>query len=201
MTISQYSDIRTELNTYTERSYSQGQVDTWLGLVEADFNIYFGPNHRAETSATITTNSSGIASLPSGYTRFQSLSHATYGNLDLVSWGALNAFNPTGVAGIPTKCAIQGTSLKVADVYEGSFTLNYEAVLAALSGSNTTNWLLTKAPNAYFFGVLAQSYAFEEDEARAAGYEAKAMKVLRGLGIQSMVSQYGRASLRLRTAP
>lgn len=200
MSVTDYASIRTELNNYTLRSYTTAQVDTFLGQSESEFNIYLGPNHVRETSATVNTDASGVAALPAGFVRFLSLSHATYGNVELTTWDALTAFNPTGAAGIPTKCAIQGTSLKVAHVLDGDFTLNYEATLAPLTSLVTSNWLLAKAPHVYFQMVMAQSKLFEEDAQQAAIWKAMALKSLRDLGIQSMVAQYGRAGMKVRGA-
>lgn len=201
MAVSDYASIRTEVNAWSERAYTSGEVDTFIGLAEADFNIALGPNYVRETSATVTTNGSGVASLPSGFVRFIALAHATYGNIELVSWDALTAYNATGAAGIPTKCAISGSSIKVADVYAGDLTLTYGATLTGLTSSNTTNWLISKAPQIYFWGVMGHAAAHEEDFEKAAVYAAKTAEALSGLTRQSMAAQYGRAALRLKAAP
>ena len=198
MAITDYTSIRTELNNHTKRAYSQAQVDTFLGLAEADINLLLGPNYVRETNTTITTDSTGVASLPSGFQRFISLSHGTYGNIPLVAWEVLSAFNPTGAGGIPEKCAIQGNSIKVAYVFEGSLTLNYATTLTPLTASSPTNWLLLKAPQVYFLMVFAQSKLFEEEYQLANAAKSEAAGLLSALGVQSMVAQFGRAQLKLR---
>lgn len=198
MAITDYTSIRTELNNHTKRAYSQAQVDTFLGLAEADINLLLGPNYVRETNTTITTDSTGVASLPSGFQRFISLSHGTYGNIPLVAWEVLSAFNPTGAGGIPEKCAIQGNSIKVAYTFEGDLTLNYAGTLTPLTASNPTNWLLLKAPQIYFLMVFAQSKLFEEEYQLGNAAKGEAAGLLSALGVQAMVAQHGRSQLKLR---
>lgn len=198
--ITDYASILTELNSYAERSYSQARVDTFIGLSEADFNLYLGPNYLRETSAPISTDASGIASLPVGFVTFTSCVHPTYGPLDLTTWDNIARSNPLGQAGIPMRCAISGNHIRTGPAFAGDLTLNYAARLVGLSSVVTTNWLLDEAPQAYFWMVMAQAKAYEEDEARAAAYQGKAMQTLTDLGIQSMVAQFGRASYRARGA-
>lgn len=45
--------------------------------------------------------------------------------------------------------------------------------IAGLSGSNTTNWLLTSHPDLYLYAGLAEAYIYMNDQARAQMYEAK----------------------------
>jgi hypothetical protein len=44
--------------------------------------------------------------------------------------------------------------------------LIYYAKLSKLSTSNTTNWLLTKAPDVYLYGSLLQAAPYLQDDAR-----------------------------------
>jgi hypothetical protein len=201
MTIAQYSDVRTELNSFTDRAYSQAQVDTFLQLFEADVRTWLGGAYRRATSITVTTDADGLGSLPSGFIRPIALKYSTYGNLQLVTWDALTDYNPDDSGGVPEVWAILGTQFKVAPVIAGSFTLDYEGTLTGLGTNNATNWLLTAAPQAYFWGVYSQAEAYEKKFDVAAGAEAKAKSAIAALGMQMMAGQFGRASLRLRAAP
>lgn len=196
MAVTDYASIRTEINLHADRTYSQSQIDTFIGLFEADAQLELGPNYQRETSATVAV-ASGTGSLPAGFIRPISLSHATYGVLDLKTRDALIAYNPTGAAGIPTQWAIEGASLYVAFSMDGSYTLNYEGAFAPLTSLNTTNWLLALAPQSYFWGVMAQVKAFQKDFQNAAILGAKAMDVVRKVAGQSMSGQFARASLKL----
>jgi hypothetical protein len=198
MAISDYASIRTEVNLHAARAYSVGQVDTFIGLFEADATIWLGPNYARETSTTVVV-ASGSGSLPSGFIRPISLSHATYGVLDMKSRDALIAYNPTSASGIPTQWAIEGSGVYVAYALDANYTLHYEGAFSTLvAGAATTNWLIEKAPQTYFWGVMAQSKAFEEDYEAAGIFSNKAKAAIDALVQQSMVAQFSRASLKMR---
>lgn len=199
MAVTDYASIRTEINSHADRSYTQAQIDTFIGLFEADAQLELGPNYQRETSTTVAV-ASGSGSLPTGFVRPISLSHATYGVLDLKTRDALIAYNPTGASGVPTQWAIEGTSLYVAYALDADYTLHYEGRFAPLTSLNTTNWLIVAAPQAYFWGVLAQVRAYQKDFQNAAVLGAKAMDVVRKVVAQSMGGQFARASLNIRGA-
>jgi hypothetical protein len=100
-------------------------------------------------------------------------------------------------SGIPSIYAIQGAAVITAASYTGDLTLDYEGTLTGLSSGNTTNWLITYAPQAYLAMCKSFVYARGEDLANAATWRAAALSTLSELGIQSMVMQQGRASVRI----
>ncbi len=199
MAVTNYASILTEVNSHTDKTYTQAQIDTFIGLFEADAQLELGPSYQRETSATVAV-ASGVGLLPTGFIRPISLSHATYGVLDMTTRDALIAYNPNGSSGIPTKWAIQGDSLYVAYGLDANYTLNYEGSFAPLTSTNTTNWLITSAPQAYFWGVMGQARAFQKDLSGAAALGAMAMGVVSKLARQSMIGQFGRTSLKIRGA-
>lgn len=195
--ITDYTSLAAAIDEWDERSHD---ADELVGLSEAEFRIYLGPNYARETGAAVSFTN-GLGSLPTGFVRFISLSDTTYGNLTQVSWDALTDYNVTGGAGIPTKCAISGTQIKTDYSFTGSRTLRYEGTLTGLTTDNPTNWLIEIAPQAYLSMCMSFAKAKFEDYSNAAMLKGAAFKTLADLGMQSTVAQYGRASLRLRAAP
>jgi hypothetical protein len=51
-------------------------------------------------------------------------------------------------------------------------TLVYRRRIPALTSTNTTNWLLDRAPDVYFYGVLLQANAWDVDNEAASGWKA-----------------------------
>jgi hypothetical protein len=199
MAVTDYASIRTELNNFTERSYSEAQVDTFIGLWEGDLNLHLGPNYERETSATVSFTS-GSASQPSGFLRPISLVHTTYGKLTGKPIGVVRERRILDTSGIPDIFAITGTTIELAPTYTGDLTLDYAAKLTGLSSGNTSNWLLAAAPQAYFWGVCAQAKAFEEEWPLAAALEARAKAIVDELSTQATVAQYGRSSVTIAGA-
>lgn len=198
MAITDYATLATALSDWDERDHA-GDADELIGLAEAEFRIYFGPSYVKETTATITF-ASGLATLPTGYVRAILLTHSTAGPLEQTSWEALDTLNPYSVTGDPSLYAISGTSIKTAPLYTGDLTFTYEGTLTGLSGSNTTNWLITYAPQAYLSMCLSMAKAKFEDYQGAAVLKGQALQTLADLGLQATVARYGHAGMTIRGA-
>lgn len=194
--ITDYDTLGTGINDFAERSYTAGELDRFIGLAEAEFRLYFGPNFAKETSATLSVTA-GVATLPTGFVRALSLVHATYGPLTEKTIGAVRERIVWDASGTPAIYCIFGASVLVAPSYTGNLTFDYEGTLVGLSAAHTTNWLITNAPQAYLSMCLSMEKAFNEDYQGAGVARSDAMQTLNDLGIQSMVGQYGRAAVHL----
>jgi hypothetical protein len=194
--ITDYSSLSTAINDFPERSYTQGEIDRFIGLAEGQFRLYLGPNFAKETSTTLSVTS-GSATLPTGFVRALSMVHATYGVITEKPIAAVRERRVWDASGIPDIYAITSTTVEVAPSFTGSLTFDYEGTLTGLSASNTTNWLITNAPQAYLTMCLSMEKAYNEDWATAGNLEARALGILTDLGIQSMVAQLGRSGVHL----
>jgi hypothetical protein len=191
--ITTYATLVTALADWAERS--DYDADAIIGLAEGEFRIYFGPSFAKEASTTLTVTS-GSATLPTGLVRVVSLVHATYGGLTEASAGAVREQRVWDTSGIPSIYAIQGTTIITAASYTGDLTLDYEGTLTGLSGSNATNWLITYAPQAYL-SMCLHFIKVRQESPDAIGYKLTSLKTLDDLGMQSIVMQQGRASVRI----
>jgi hypothetical protein len=194
--ITDYASLTTGINDFAERSYAAGETDRFIGLAEAEFRLYLGPNFAKEAS-TVLTVTSGSAPLPAGFVRSLSLIHLTYGGLTEASIGTVRERRIWDTGGIPKIYAVTGSTVEVASSYSGALTFDFEGSLTGLSSGNTTNWLITNAPQAYLSMCLSMEKAFNEDYQGASIAKADSFRVLNDLGIQSMVAQAGRASVRI----
>jgi hypothetical protein len=193
MAVTTYATLTTAISSWSERAYTSGQTDEFIALAEAAFNRRLGSNYRRKVTATITTDSSGEATIPSGVIRIESLTQDLLGSVPLtqIAWNSLIALNPYAEADSAAYFAIKGTTLKVAPVTEDDFVAVYWAKLTGLSSGNTTNWLLDLAPDAYLAMCQSVQRAYEEDFQVATLYEAKANAILDELVSQGNVAEYG----------
>jgi hypothetical protein len=195
--ITDYATLSAAINTWDERTHD---TDELIGLAESEFRIYFGPNYAKETTATLTF-AAGVAALPTGFIRPISLTHETYGDIPFRDIGTVNAVNATGTTGSsPAIVAISGSSVYSAPLYTGDATFVYDGTLTGLSGSNTTNWLITNAPQAYLSMCLSMAKAKFEDFQGASVLKQQALQTLSDLGMQSTVGAYGRSGMTMRGA-
>jgi hypothetical protein len=191
--VTSYATLTTRLSDEAERTYTSGETDGFIADSEAEFRIYLGPSFAKETSGATLAFTTGSATLPTGLVRVLNLSHATYGPLKETSLERIRALRINGNTTVPAEYTITGTTILTDATYTGNLTLDYEGTLTGLSSGNTTNWLVTYAPQAYVHMCMSFAKLREEDYQGAAIRKAMAMKVLDDLGIQSMVAQKSRA--------
>lgn len=191
--ITDYASLSAAINSWDERSHD---VDELIGLAEAEFRLYFGPSFTKESSAALTFTA-GSSALPAGFIRPLGLTHSVYGGLTQAAIAVVRDRRIFVATGIPDIYAVTGATIEVGPSYDGALQLDFEGTLVGLTSVNTTNWLITNAPQAYLSMCLSVAKAKWEDFQNASIYKAQSMQTLYDLGIQSMVAQQGRASVTI----
>jgi len=193
--VTDYASLSAAIEEWDERSHDTDQI---IALAEAEFRLHLDPHFSREASTSLTFTD-GSATLPTGFVRPLTLTHETYGPLEEASIGYVRKRRVWLTTGIPDCFAVTGSTVEVAASYTGLLTFDFESTLTALSSDNTTNWLITSAPQAYLAMCMFFAKAKFED-AMAASYRGQALSTLDDLVQQSTVAQYGRASTKLRGA-
>jgi hypothetical protein len=105
------------------------------------------------------------------------------------------------LVGRPTNYAITGGSIELYPTPDDTYasSLVYYGRTPALSVSNTTNWLLTEAPDAYLYGALVHAAPYLKDDARLAVWESMFKLSLNMLNSSSEDAKYGGSGLKMRT--
>jgi hypothetical protein len=103
--------------------------------------------------------------------------------------------------GPPTNYAITAGQIELLptpdDTYEASIV--YYGRIPALSVSNTTNWLLTEAPDTYLYGSLVHAAPYLKDDQRLVIWESLFKLSLDTLNSSSEDAKYGGTGLRMKT--
>lgn len=89
----------------------------------------------------------------------------------------------------------------VAPIPDGPYTykLFYVQKIPALSISNTTNWLLTKAPDAYLYGALLQAAPYMKNDSRVPMWAEALRQVLDELTKINDSNQYPSSAMVVRS--
>ena len=119
--------------------------------------------------------------------------------LEYITPEALNAKRASSVAvGKPLWYTMIGTEIQVYPPPDGTYTaeLVYYAEIPALTDSNTTNWLLTLAPDIYLYGTLMQTAPYLQDDARLQTWAALYQKKMQDIEISNERTT-GQTSVRM----
>lgn len=112
---------------------------------------------------------------------------------------ALTAFDDDN-ADKPSEYALDGDLLRLSPAPDDTYYLKttYWKKFPALSGSQTTNWLLTNAPSIYLYGCLLEGSIYVKNFQEAQSYHGLFMSAIGGLMRSNKMDRYSGAPLRMR---
>ena len=173
MSLDSYANLKLEVAAYLDRSdtsVTSGGIDTFIDLAEAWFNRNLRVRQMTDSTSALTVTS-GVITHPTGWLKWKQVVMTTIPivELDITTEKAALAIDSSNQPGTPSKVIVRGSSSIVWPLPDSTSSYTYRGIwytaIPALSGSNTTNWLLTAYPDAYLYGSLLQSTArgFQND--------------------------------------
>ena len=172
MALSNYSELKSSITDFLNRDDLTSVVPTFISLAGAAFARDIR-NYKMENRATGTLDSQYMTK-PSDWLETIRINITTANTrpLDLLSSQAMvdKLANHLDTTGIPRYYRHSENPFEFFPSPDGSYgvELLYYQRVPALSDSNTTNWLLTEAPDAYLYGALVHSAPYLSDDQRTA---------------------------------
>lgn len=194
MSITDFTTLKTVAVEYLAREGDStliARVPTFIQLFEAKMNrMLFVPQMEKRSTATVNTASTEpeFIALPGD---FQSMRTARLSGV--TGKPRLSFMTPTqledyrysidNVTGQPIYFSVFGDEMELAPTPNEDYTLEviYRSYLPALSDSNTTNWLLTLAPDLYLYGTLLESAPYIKEDGRIQTWAAGVSTALNDL--------------------
>lgn len=167
MALATYADLVSAVGDWLDRDDLVPRIPTFVALVEAELG-------RELEDPSMEGFFQGVATgrytpLPADYGSMIAL-HTGITPLRAIT--AARALD-NDIAGVPRGYAIANNSITFYPVNSTApFTMLYRRAIPALTAASPVNWLLTRAPDVYFYGVLTQASAFLVEDERAAGWRA-----------------------------
>lgn len=176
MAISSYSELVTAVTNWLARDDLEDRIPEFIKLAEAKFNrTLLHPLMEKRSTATVDIDSDEpeFVSLPGDFQSMRRVRLSTVAGkprLEFMAQSQLEDYRYSidNVSGQPTYYTIMGSELELAATPNEEYGLEmvYRANLSALSEVNTTNWLLSLAPDAYLYGALLESTPYIGDDER-----------------------------------
>lgn len=159
MSLDTYANLQLAVADFLNRDDLAAQIPTFIALAEADMNRQIR-HWRMERRATAPFNEP-YELLPNDWLETISLNLPGIGALRLVSpQEMMDAKACTDDMGHPRMFRHTAGEIElwpVPNASTGTGELIYYGEIPALSDTNTVNWLLTHAPDAYLYGSLLQA--------------------------------------------
>lgn len=172
MSITTYAGLKTAIGDFLNRDDLTSVAPTFIQLAESQINRDVR-HWRMEANTSVTINDE-YEDLPNDWVETIRLA-ITSGDtsaLDLISRQAMTDKREgrNNVAGTPRYFTHSAGQLHFFPTPDDTYTarLDYMAKLPALSDSNTSNWLLSEAPDIYLYGSLLQSAPYLVEDNRVA---------------------------------
>jgi len=196
--ISTYTDLQTAMTEWLARDQDAtliARIPTFVQFFEAQANrSLFVPQmeQRSTTTLDTTEDEPEFIALPSDFQSMRRirLSSATgKPRLEFLPGASMDEYRRMigDSAGQPVYFTIFGSEIELAPTPDSDYTVEmvYRRNIPALA-SNSTNWLLSLAPDLYLYGSLLHTAPYIKEDGRlqtwSAGYQS-AMDALNNLGL------------------
>ena len=202
MAITTYSELKTSIADYLNRADLTSIIPTFIALAEAQINRdvrHWSMENRATTSFDGqygTRPSDWVATI-----RMHLTGNGTKA-MNLISQQAMaeKRANDNDTAGTPMFYAHSESQFELYPTPDQATTAEilYYQKVPALSDSNTTNWLLSYAPDVYLYGSLIHSAPYLAEDARTAVFAQMYGASVNRLNEKSEESKTSGSGLKLR---
>lgn len=198
-----YNDLVSYISDYAARTDTAtiNNVPNFVTLATATFNhglgAQFSPLRVREmlTTTTLTPNGDGEVTLPSDYLQFRAVTSDASINRNLTGITpdfATQQYAGWG-AGLSNNFTLIGNTLKVFPLSSSDVVVLYYQKIPDINGTDTSNWLLAKNPNAYLHGGLLQLAIYTKDDNLFQRSAALMQSCIDGLMAEDVLAQYSRA--------
>ena len=201
MSITTYAELQSSIADWLLRDDLTSVIPTFISLAEAKFNRRIR-DYRMVKRATAQVDTAYFA-IPSDWQeniRFQ-LNTSPITTLEYVTPDqAAEEKRLYNSSGRPAFFTMIGDEFQIVPAPDSTYDaeLTYYAKIPALSGSNTSNWLLTKAPDIYLYGALMEAAPYLDDDARIQVWGGLLEQSMNALQIESDRAKTGSSSIRMR---
>jgi hypothetical protein len=168
--ITDYASLQNELkgnDGYLHRTDLDTKIPTFIQLAEKKLANQIRARKMEGTATLTTTPGVNYVALPLDYSSPKSLtvSGTTTAPLTLIGADTFNLYSANNTLGEPRYYKIQGDNLLLFPNPSSALSINlvYYQTLAALSSTNTTNWVLTKYPYVYLYGAMVEYATYAND--------------------------------------
>ena len=204
MSITTYAELQTAVDNWLDRTDLSGRVTEFIALAEARIGRRLRVRGVEARDTSVTTDGSEYYSLPSDFLEARNV-QINSNPIKVLTYRTpeqLDAEYPGSEASIALHYTIIGTQIQLKPIQGAAQTLEiaYYKKLAALSDSNTTNWILTNAPDLLLYGSLMEAEAYLINDPRIQIWKGGFDEAMTEWNKQEDKGRFSGSHLEIRTA-
>lgn len=209
-TIASASDLIAAVTEYLARDQDTiliARIPTFIQLFEAKMNrdLYVRQmEQRSTTTVDTSSTEPEFITLPTDFQSMRRIRLSSVDNkphLDFKSGTQLDEYRTSSgsPAGQPLFFTIMGSEIELAPTPDANYTIEmvYRQNIPALA-SNTTNWLLTAAPDLYLYGTLLETAPYLKEDERIQTWALGLKTALDSLNTANITAAFNASPLTMR---
>ncbi len=208
-TITNYADLQTTIIEYLARDQDAtliARIPTFIQLAEAKFNrqlFHRLMEQRSTTTASISTSEPEFISLPTDFQSMRRMRISSVTGKPYVSFKSGTQMDElrlseANVTAQPKYFTIFGSEIELLPTPDQNYTIEmvYRKNVPALS-TNSTNWLLSFAPDLYLYAALLESAPYIKEDARIQTWGLGFSTALNDLNTLGMTSTFNAGPMQM----
>ena len=201
-----YATLKSNIAAFLARDDMTAQIPTFIDLAEARMSRELETRAQERRARATVPAGQEFVSLPTDLRALRLI--RTTGSpsivLDYMTPEVLFANWPNASTGTPREYSVIGCEIVFRPIPDAEIVLELiygEAAQAvtSLSDSQTTT-ILSRHPDAYLYGALAQAYVYLQDEGRAQWFDGALSRTMQEVRKDMDRSRFGVGSLSMKTA-
>jgi hypothetical protein len=201
-----YATLKSNIAAFLARDDLTAQIPTFIDLAEARMSRELETRAQERRARATVPAGQEFVSLPTDLRALRLI--RTTGSpsivLDYMTPEVLFAAWPNSTTGTPREYSVIGCDIVLRPIPDAEMALELvygEAAQAvtSLSDSQTTT-ILSRHPDAYLYGALAQAYVYLQDESRAQWFDSALSRTMQEVRKDMNRSRFGLGSLSMKTA-
>lgn len=186
MAITSYSGLKDAIAAWLNRADLTDRIDDFIDLAEARFNREIRVNDMLARASTVATDD--YVTLPDDW--LQHIALSVDGLADAATYVGTKEFYDAvadGYTGTPRYYTIVGDAIRFlpAPAPTATVEITYYQKIPALSGAQTSNWLLARSPDLYLTGSLMEAEPFLMNDERVALWAARSTSIIAAMNLES----------------
>lgn len=193
-----YSSLKTNIAAWLHRDDLTAYLDTFIDLFEARANR----NIRVPEMETVNTYTPTTEYLdfPTGFLELRNI-QVNDTSESTIAYIPPHRFSDMGLdPGTPRYYTVENNQFKFSPSAAGkTIELSYFSTIAALSDSNTTNFLITSDPDYYLFGSILEALKYAIDD-RAIQVEQMVNEIESRINRRGRMKRHGSVPMAVRAS-
>ena len=202
MALVNYSDLKTSIADWLNRSDLTATIPDFITLAESGFNKEI--RSRKMIKRATATIDSQYSAVPADW--LQTVDFVIEANpvvtLEFITNEKLDKLRETYTSsGTPKFYTIVGQELEVLPVPDSATLtgeITYYSKIPNLTDVNPTNWLMNSSPDIYLYGSLLQSAPYLVDDSRIPVWASMYQKLVKDLEIADQKARVGDSTLKMK---